>query len=94
MPTIEFSLSPKEKKRLELFLRNLQKLAPRRGRLTKTYDFIMRQQMKEVLKILGIPYPTKRLIAEALVVMGNPYPFKKYQLRKLLKDERRRQPLP
>jgi hypothetical protein len=54
----------------------------------------MRQQMKEVLKILGIPYPTKRLIAEALVVMGNPYPFKKYQLRKLLKDERRRQPLP
>jgi hypothetical protein len=87
-------LSSKEKKRLELFLGNVGKLAPRRGRLTKTYDFIMQQQMKEVLKILGISNPTKRLITEALVVMGNPYPFKKHQLRKLLKDERRRQPLP
>jgi len=87
-------LSSKEKKRLERFLRNVQKLAVRHHRLTNTYRFVMHQQMKEALILLGIPNPGIRLVAESIVVMRNPYPFKKYQLRKLIKDVRRRQSLP
>ena len=79
-------LSPKEKKRLERCLKNVEKLAKLHHKITPTYDFIMRQQTKVILKLLGVRDPQKRLIAEAIVVLRNPYPFKKYQLRKLIKN--------
>jgi hypothetical protein len=83
------NLSPKEKEKLERFMKNVQKLVPHLRRLPSMFDFVVRQQTKEALKLLGNPQPNRKLVTEALLIMGNPYPFKKYQLRKLIRNGRR-----
>lgn len=84
-------LSSKEKKRLDRFMRNVQRLASHQGKLPGNYDFIMRRQMRAILMILGHPDPRKILIVDALTIMRSPWPFKKYRLRKLIQNGRRRQ---
>jgi transposase len=86
-------LSPEEKKRLTNFLRSTRVLARWAAReiLPKGYNFIMRQQMRQVLIILGARHPDKIMIANALEIMRGPYPLRQRRLRKLINGRRSRQ---
>ena len=83
-------LLPEEKKRLTKFLRSTKVLSrwAARERLPKGYNFIMRQQMRQILKILGAHNPDKIMIAGALGIMRDLNPFKQRRLRKFINERR------
>ena len=84
------TLSPKEKKRLERFSQNITILS-RRSNLSSTYKFILRQQLRIVLQMLGADRGDQKLRAEALDILRDLWPFKLRRLRKLIQNGRRQQ---
>lgn len=82
-------LSPKEKRRVERGIRNIQILS-RRKSLSEVERFIKRQQLRAILLILGadrrrIGYTLKR---GALDIILDWKPFKIRRLRKLINGRR------
>ena len=86
MPTTK--LSPKEENRLERFMTNVSRLS-RKEILTETNAFIMKQQMRAVLQLLGANFPGKVLIAHGVEIMRDIWPFKERRLRNLINGRRR-----
>ncbi len=62
------TLSLKEKKRLNRCLTNVTRLS-KRGQLSQIDIFIMRQQMRCALQLLGADYVSKVMLAKALDVL-------------------------
>ncbi len=82
MPPIN-RLSSKEENRLERFMQNVSRLS-RKEILTETNAFIMKQQMRAVLQLLGANRPGNVLIVRGVEIMRDIWPFKKRRLRKLI----------
>jgi len=76
-------LSPKEKARLERCMNNVKYLS-RLSRISDTSKFIMRGQMRMILKLLGSDYPSPVMVADGIDVMRDMWPFKEKRLRKLI----------
>ncbi len=76
-------LSPKEKRRLERFMINVTRLS-RKEKLSETEVFIMKQQMRAALRILGAEDTNRVLVSYSIDVMRDSYPFKERRLRKLI----------
>jgi hypothetical protein len=76
-------LSPKEKKRLERCIHNVEELFYKEGR-TEVEDFIMRQQLRAIIRIFGGPKSDRVLEKQALKILGDIWPFKERRLRKLI----------
>lgn len=76
-------LSPKEKRRLERYIHNVEELFYKEGR-TEIETFIMRQQLRAIIKIFGGPKFDRLLEKQALKILGDVWPFKERRLRKLI----------
>lgn len=81
MPTSR--LSPKEKRRLERYIHNVEELFYKEGR-TEIETFIMRQQLRAIIKIFEGPKFDRLLEKQALKILGDIWPFKERRLRKLI----------
>jgi len=80
----DLKLSSKEKNRIELLIRNVQKLSDLK-RPTDVQRFIKRQRLRAILVMLGRRKPERVLQAKALDIILDGWPFKIYRLRKLIK---------
>ena len=87
MPTQ--TLSPKEKRRAERLQKNITFLS-KSTQLSETYRFILKQQLRILLMILGEKKADKKTKAEALDILQDIWPFKIRRLRKLIQNGRRR----
>jgi hypothetical protein len=74
-------LSPKEKRRLERYMQDIQWQLRQRGSL----DWVARQKLRIALTLLGAErYGSKILQAEAQEILWDDQPFKERRLRKLV----------
>lgn len=80
-------ISPKEKRRLERLMANVNYLANRQKYLDNTQIFIMYQQTKAILKILGCEdrHINRILVGDAIDILSGVGFFRKRKLRKLIK---------
>ena len=76
-------LSPKEKRRLERYIHNVELLSYKEER-TEVETFIMKQQLRAIIQIFGGPKFDRVLEKQALKVLGDIWPFKARRLRKLI----------
>ena len=56
----------------------------RKEKLTETYDFVMKRQMRVILWLLGAESPGKVMIDSGIRIMRDIWPFKKRRLGKLI----------
>jgi len=87
MPTQ--TLSPKEKRQAERLQKNITFLSKSTQR-SETYRFILKQQLRILLMILGTKDADKKMKVGALDIIRDKWPFKIRRLRKLIKHGRRR----
>lgn len=83
-------LSPKEKRRLEKYMKNVSYLS-RKEQLSDNYAFVMKRQMEVILKLLGARHVGKVMVADAIDIMRDIWPFKERRLRKIIDGRRARQ---
>ncbi len=82
------TLLPKEKRRVERLQKNITFLS-KSTQLSETYRFILKQQLRILLMILGAGAVDKKIKAEAIAILQDMWPFKIRRLRKLIKNGRR-----
>lgn len=81
-------LLPEEKRRVKRFKKNIKFLS-RKANLSTVHKFILTQQLRILLNILGADNRDRRLRAEALDILRDWWPFKLKRLRKLIQNGRR-----
>lgn len=84
-------LSPKEKRRVERLRKNIRYLV-RKSRLSDNNRFILRQQIKVLLALLGGDQSDVRLRATTSDIFKDRWPFKIRRLRKVIENGRRQSP--
>ncbi len=82
------TLLPKEKRRAERIQKNITFLS-KSAHLSETYRFILKQQLRILLMILGVKEADKKIKVEALDIIRDRWPFKIRRLRKLINNGRR-----
>lgn len=82
------NLSPKEKRRVERLRKNITYLA-HRANLSETHRFILKQQIRVLLMLLGGDQRDIKLRASTLEIFRDIWPFKIRRTRKLIENGRR-----
>lgn len=75
-------LSPKERRKLDRCLSNIEVLS-NRPMLSDVNAFILKQQVRVVLKLLGALHLNKVLVAQALYILRDPEDHKVERLEQL-----------
>ena len=81
-------LSPEERSRFDKCMSSVEKLVSAPF-LSNTNAFILRHQMRAVLKMLGVVHPNRVLIRDALDIMESNSKEKLEQLIQLINGKRR-----
>ena len=82
------TLSPKEQKQVERYIRNVTRLS-RRVFLNNVSEFIMRQQLRRILESLGADYVSRVMSVKALDIIHSygPIKFKVWRLKRLISHD-------